>query len=49
MIALGDLSKEDEEAQGGPSVLDMDKEAQALLEMSGKTFHSKAIRWDVTP
>ena len=30
MVALGELSKEDQEAQAGPSVLDMDPEAQVL-------------------
>ena len=43
MIALGELSKEDQEAQG-TSVLDLDPEAQAVMEMMGKTFHSKVIR-----
>ena len=43
MIALGQLSKEDQEAQG-TSVLDLDPEAQAVMEMMGKTFHSKVIR-----
>merc|ERR1719391_378922 len=43
VIALGELSKEDQEAQG-TSVLDLDPEAQAVMEMMGKTFHSKVIR-----
>lgn len=44
MLGLGELSRDDLEAQAGPSVLDLDPEAQAVLEMMGKTFHSKAIR-----
>ena len=44
MIGLGELGQEDLEAQAGPSVLDMDPEAQAVMEMMGKTFHSKVIR-----
>lgn len=39
---VGEL-KEDED-EGGRSVLDMDPEAQAVMEMMGKTFHSKVIR-----
>jgi len=42
VFGVGDLKEEDIEA--GRSVLDMDPEAQAVLEMMGKTFHSKVIR-----
>jgi len=42
VFGVGDLKEEDIEA--GKSVLDMDPEAQAVLEMMGKTFHSKVIR-----
>eukprot|EP00092_Neocalanus_flemingeri_P007622 GFUD01008225.1.p1 GENE.GFUD01008225.1~~GFUD01008225.1.p1 ORF type:complete len:428 (-),score=113.48 GFUD01008225.1:127-1410(-) len=42
VFGVGDLKEEDIEA--GRSILDMDPEAQAVLEMMGKTFHSKAIR-----
>jgi len=42
VFGVGDLNEEDVEA--GKSVLDMDPEAQAVLEMMGKTFHSKVIR-----
>lgn len=42
VFGVGELSEDDLEA--GPSVLDMDPEAQAVLEMMGKTFHSKVIR-----
>ena len=41
MIGLGELSEEDQDAQR-TSVLD--PEAQAVMEMMGKTFHSKVIR-----
>ena len=43
MIGLGELSEEDQDAQR-TSVLDLDPEAQAVMEMMGKTFHSKVIR-----
>ena len=42
VFGVGDLNEDDLEA--GRSVLDLDPEAQAVLEMMGKTFHSKAIR-----
>jgi len=42
VFGVGELKDDDLEA--GPSVLDMDPEAQAVLEMMGKTFHSKVIR-----
>jgi len=42
VFGVGELSEDDIEA--GRSVLDMDPEAQAVLEMMGKTFHSKVIR-----
>jgi len=42
VFGVGELSEHDIEA--GRSVLDMDPEAQAVLEMMGKTFHSKVIR-----
>ena len=42
VFGLGELKQEDEEL--GASVLDMDPEAQAVMEMMGKTFHSKVIR-----
>jgi len=42
VIGIGELDEEDMEA--GRSVLDLDPEAQAVLEMMGKTFHSKVIR-----
>jgi len=42
VFGVGDLNEEDIEA--GRSVLDLDPEAQAVLEMMGKTFHSKVIR-----
>jgi len=42
VFGVGELSEDDLEA--GPSVLDLDPEAQAVLEMMGKTFHSKVIR-----
>ena len=42
VFGVGELKEEDMDA--GPSVLDMDPEAQAVLEMMGKTFHSKVIR-----
>jgi len=42
VFGVGDLKEEDIEA--GTSVLNMDPEAQAVLEMMGKTFHSKVIR-----
>merc|ERR1712179_350673 len=42
VFGVGELKIEEDE--DGPSVLDMDPEAQALLEMMGKTFHSKVIR-----
>jgi len=42
VFGVGDLNEVDLEA--GKSVLDMDPEAQAVLEMMGKTFHSKVIR-----
>jgi len=42
VFGVGELSEDDIEA--GKSVLDMDPEAQAVLEMMGKTFHSKVIR-----
>lgn len=38
------VGEEEEKEEGMRSVLDMDPEAQAVLEMMGKTFHSKAIR-----
>jgi len=38
------VGEEEEKEEGMKSVLDMDPEAQAVLEMMGKTFHSKAIR-----
>ena len=43
MLGLGELSEEDQDAQR-TSVLDLDPEAQAVMEMMGKTFHSKVIR-----
>ena len=42
VFGVGELKIDEDEA--GPSVLDMDPEAQAVLEMMGKTFHSKVIR-----
>jgi len=42
VFGVGELNEDDIEA--GKSVLDMDPEAQAVLEMMGKTFHSKVIR-----
>ena len=42
VFGVGELK--DDDLEGGPSVLDMDPEAQAVLEMMGKTFHSKVIR-----
>ena len=42
VFGVGELSDDDLDA--GPSVLDLDPEAQAVLEMMGKTFHSKVIR-----
>ena len=42
VFGVGELKDDDLEA--GPSVLDMDPEAQAVLEMMGKTFHSKIVR-----
>ena len=42
VFGVGELKIDEDE--GGPSVLDMDPEAQAVLEMMGKTFHSKVIR-----
>ena len=39
---MGELKVDDDEV--GASVLDMDPEAQAVMEMMGKTFHSKVIR-----
>jgi len=42
VFGVGELSEDDIEA--GRSILDMDPEAQAVLEMMGKTFHSKVIR-----
>ena len=40
-VSVGSGSEDDEV---GASVLDMDPEAQAVMEMMGKTFHSKVIR-----
>jgi len=42
VFGVGELIED--EMEGGRSVLDMDPEAQAVLEMMGKTFHSKVIR-----
>ena len=42
VFGVGELKVEDDEV--GASVLDMDPEAQAVMEMMGKTFHSKVIR-----
>lgn len=42
VFGVGELKQDDEEL--GASVLDMDPEAQAVMEMMGKTFHSKVIR-----
>ena len=42
VFGVGELKIDEDEE--GPSVLDMDPEAQAVLEMMGKTFHSKVIR-----
>ena len=42
VFGVGELKIDEDE--DGPSVLDMDPEAQAVLEMMGKTFHSKVIR-----
>ncbi|XP_042267613.1 MTOR-associated protein MEAK7 [Thunnus albacares] len=36
--------EEGEEGQGKRSVLDMDPEAQAIMEMTGKTLHSQGLR-----
>lgn len=39
-----DCVSQGEEGQGKKSVLDMDPEAQALMEMTGKTLHSQGLR-----
>ncbi|XP_010769692.1 TLD domain-containing protein 1-like [Notothenia coriiceps] len=36
--------QEDEEGQGKKSILDMDPEVQAIMEMTGKTLHSQGLR-----
>ncbi|XP_033943300.1 MTOR-associated protein MEAK7 [Pseudochaenichthys georgianus] len=36
--------QEGEEGQGKRSILDMDPEAQAMMEMTGKTLHSQGLR-----
>ena len=43
MILMAFFLQEDDDELGA-SVLDMDPEAQAVMEMMGKTFHSKVIR-----
>ena len=34
----------DSDEEGGPSALDMDPEAQAVMEMMGKTFVRKTVK-----
>lgn len=35
---------QDEEGKGKKSVLDIDPEVQAIMEMTGKTLHSQGLR-----
>lgn len=35
---------QDEEGEGKKSILDMDPEVQAIMEMTGKTLHSQGLR-----
>ena len=44
MVALGELSKEDQEAQAGPSVLDMDPEAQVVTSQELLILNVNEIR-----
>ena len=41
---VGDEPVADSDEEGGPSALDMDPEAQAVMEMMGKTFVSKTVK-----
>ena len=42
--AIGDLPEEDSDDEQGPSALDRDPEAVAVMEMMGKTFISKDVK-----
>jgi len=41
---VGEEPAADSDEEGGPSALDMDPEAQAVMEMMGKTFVSKTVK-----
>lgn len=42
--AVGDSPSTQAPSRGGQSILDKDPEAQALLEVSGRSFHSRGVR-----
>ena len=41
---VGEEPVADSDEEGGPSALDLDPEAQAVMEMMGKTFVSKTVK-----
>lgn len=44
MIIYLDSVSQGEEGEGKKSILDMDPEVQAIMEMTGKTLHSQGLR-----
>lgn len=44
MIIYLDFVSQGEEGEGKKSILDMDPEVQAMMEMAGKTLHSQGLR-----
>ena len=44
MWGVGEEPAADSDEEGGASALDMDPEAQAVMEMMGKTFVSKTVK-----
>lgn len=44
MIIYLDFVSQGEEGEGKKSILDMDPEVQAMMEMTGKTLHSQGLR-----
>ena len=44
MCTLCCIFSQGEEGRGKRSVLDMDPEVQAMMEMAGKTLHSQGLR-----